>query len=749
MTSPEGEDNESDLHLTWAQLGHLLDYVDATIIAVDADAVITFASPAVTSLTGYSVAGLVGRRVEDFLHPDDFATASELMDRWHGRLLPALVPPMRVRLASGEWASFYVDAVTGADVEPFGSVVVTLRRSDGDLDIERELRQRLISEGRLVRLASAFVTLPAEQIHESISAALEELGGMSGVDRVQIIQFDAVTDEMVNSHEWAAEGIPALLDSAVRLPQNDLALIRAMHRLEDVSIPSVDGLGPGWESERAWFRSRDVKSVLVVPLTDQGRVTGFIGFEAVERPWTFEAVHVVTLRSAAGILAQAFARHAAERQLAFQARHDPLTELPNRWAFLDVLSGALTRLQWVDDGDLGLAVLLLDLDRFKVVNDSLGHGQGDDLLVALARRLEAACPEGAMLARMGGDEFVLLLEGMVAPDQALAVAQELRRILRRPVQVQGQDVSLSASVGIAFTTDPDETADDLLRHADAAMYAAKELGRDRVEVFDESLRLKVRRRLQDEIELRQAVEQGELTVYYQPEIEVPSGRMIGAEALVRWRHPRRGLLSAAEFIDMAEETGLILDIGLWVLREACQQQADWQASFPQRPMLVRVNLSARQLSQYDLVSSVVAIMEDTGIQPAQLCLEITETTVMADADVSVEVLEKLRGLGVELAIDDFGTGYSSLSYLKRFPVDVVKIDRSFVDGLGVDPDDSAIVQAIMVLAGSLGMSVTAEGVETSVQLDELIRLGCSRVQGYLFAQPEPPDAFARRLAAPT
>ena len=477
MTSPGGKNIESELHLTWAQLGHLLDYVDVTIVAVDADAVITFASPGVTALTGFSVAGLVGRRVEDFLHPDDFATAMELMDRWHGRLVPALLPPMRVRMATGEWASFYVDAATGADIEPFGSIVVTVRRSDGDLDIERELRQRLISEGRLVRLASAFVTLPAEQIDESVHAALEELGGMSGVDRVQIIQFDAATNEMVNTHEWVAEGIVALLDSTVRLLQNDVALIRAMHRLEDVSIPSIDEMGPGWEPERAWFQSRGVKSVLAVPLTDQGRVTGFIGFEAVDRAWSFEAVHVVTLRSAAGILAQAFARHAAERQLAFQARHDPLTELPNRWAFLDVLAGALTRLQWVDEGDLGLAVLLLDLDRFKVVNDSLGHGQGDDLLVALAQRLEEACPEGAMLARMGGDEFVLLLEGVVAPDEALGVAQELRRILRRPVLVQGQEVSISASVGIAFTTDPDETADDLLRHADAAMY---EIGRAHV-----------------------------------------------------------------------------------------------------------------------------------------------------------------------------------------------------------------------------------------------------------------------------
>jgi EAL domain-containing protein (putative c-di-GMP-specific phosphodiesterase class I) len=280
------------------------------------------------------------------------------------------------------------------------------------------------------------------------------------------------------------------------------------------------------------------------------------------------------------------------------------------------------------------------------------------------------------------------------------------------------------------------------------MDAAKELGGNRIEVFDDTLRGDVRRRLQDEIELRQAIEHGELEVYYQPEVEVPSGRLIGAEALVRWQHPSRGLLAAVEFIDLAETTGLILDLGVWVLREACRQQVDWQRRHPERPLVIRVNLSARQIGQPDLLSQVVTILRETGIQPANLCLEITETTVMADAAASLEVLEKLRGLGVELAIDDFGTGYSSLSYLKRFPVDVLKVDRSFVDGLGTDPDDTAIVQAIMVLAHTLGLRVTAEGVETETQMRELLRLGCTRVQGYLFARPEAAGDFERHLGGP-
>ena len=613
-------------------------------------------------------------------------------------------------------------------------------------DTERELRQRLINEGRLVRIASAFVNLPADRTDEGVLAALGEMGGMSGVDRVQIVQFDVEAAELVNTHEWAAPGIRALKDTTPRVPYREVGLVRALVRHEDVSILSIADLDESWAAEKAWFQARRVVSVLAVPLTEQGVVTGFIGFEAVDREWGFESVHVATLRSAAGILAQVFARHRAERRLAFQAGHDPLTELPNRWAFLEELARSLDRRLGLPDADAGVAVLLFDLDRFKVINDSLGHGAGDELLVILARRLEESCPPGAWLARMGGDEMVMLVEGTSSEADTIAIARDMRRVIRQPITLLGQEIAVSASVGIVFATDAAETPHDLLRHVDSAMYAAKELGRDRVEVFDQSLRSKVRRQLQDEIALRQAVEHGELVVHYQPEIEVPSGRVVGAEALLRWQHPARGLLPAAEFIHLAEETGLIVGIGLWVLREACNQQVIWLRSFPDQPMLVRVNLSARQLGQRDLLSQVMTILHETAVDPSHLCLEITETAVMADAEISLEVLEKLRSLGVGLAIDDFGTGYSSLSYLKRFPVDVVKIDRSFVDGLGNDPDDTAIVQAIMVLAGALGLNVTAEGVETEVQLAELIRLGCSRVQGYLFARPGPPHELGRRLA---
>ena len=322
-------------------------------------------------------------------------------------------------------------------------------------------------------------------------------------------------------------------------------------------------------------------------------------------------------------------------------------------------------------------------------------------------------------------------------------------MIHRPVTVEGHEVATTASVGVAYTSDPDEKADDLLRHADAAMYAAKELGRNRIEVFDETLRANVRRRLQDEIELRHAIEAGELEVYYQPEVEVPSGRLLGAEALVRWQHPDPGAARrrrSSSTWPRRPGSSSTSACGCCARRAASRWPGS--AGTPTSRCCVRVNLSARQIGQPDLLSQVVTILRETGIQPANLCLEITETTVMADAAASLEVLEKLRGLGVELAIDDFGTGYSSLSYLKRFPVDVLKIDRSFVDGLGADPDDTAIVQAIMVLAHTLGLRVTAEGVETETQLDELLRLGCTRVQGYLFARPNRPTTSTAASAAP-
>jgi diguanylate cyclase (GGDEF)-like protein len=391
-------------------------------------------------------------------------------------------------------------------------------------------------------------------------------------------------------------------------------------------------------------------------------------------------------------------------------------------------------------------VLFLDLDRFKVVNDSLGHSIGDVLLVEVARRLADLLRGGDTVARLGGDEFVMLLPDVAGSDEAVIIAKRVLAAIRRPIEVDADELFTTASMGIAVweasrPADGAATAEALVRDADTAMYRAKARGRDRYEIFDEDLRTQATARFHLETFLRRAVELGELEVHYQPEIDLHTGLLAGAEALVRWRHPVEGLLEAKTFIDLAEESGLILDLGSWVLKEACRQVGEWKRTDGRELGTLRVNLSPRQIAHPDLLDTVVQALEIGGLEPSSLCLEITETALMSDAAASLSVLSALRSLGVELAIDDFGTGYSSLSYLKRFPVTVLKIDRSFVDGLGNDPDDTAIAGAIVSLGRSLGLSLVAEGVETPRHLHELRLLGCDRAQGYLFSPALAPDRF--------
>jgi diguanylate cyclase (GGDEF)-like protein/PAS domain S-box-containing protein len=437
-------------------------------------------------------------------------------------------------------------------------------------------------------------------------------------------------------------------------------------------------------------------------------------------------------------------RRRSEEELAFRATHDSLTGLPNRVAFLSRLDEALAR----RSRDALVAVLFFDLDRFKVVNDSLGHAMGDELLVAIAERLHGALRPGDVVARLGGDEFTILVDN--APDLAavLGVAHRVAEVLAEPIDVGGRPIVVSCSIGVALATGA-ETSAQLLQHADAAMYRAKDSGRNRIALFDETLAAEVQGRLELDQRLRRAVEADEFEVHYQPEVDLRSGRILGCEALLRWRKDGQ-LVSAAEFIDLAEETGLIIQIGAWVLEEACRSAADWVGDLPPgAEFTLRVNLSARQLED-NLIRTVSEVLARTGLPARHLCLEITETALMADAATSRDLLRSLAGLGVTLAVDDFGTGYSSLSYLRQFPVSVLKIDRSFVQGLA-DEDgkssggDTAIVETIIRLADSLGMEVTAEGVETSAHADRLTQLGCSRGQGFLYARPMPAVEFSRRL----
>jgi diguanylate cyclase (GGDEF)-like protein/PAS domain S-box-containing protein len=444
------------------------------------------------------------------------------------------------------------------------------------------------------------------------------------------------------------------------------------------------------------------------------------------------------------LAAIAIERKEFEDRLAHQSLHDPLTGLPNRTLFLDRLAQAIARCRRTRSQ---VAVLFFDLDRFKVVNDSLGHDAGDELLVAVARRLESVVRPGDTVARFGGDELTVLCEDLPATDarrRAVEIAERLSATISTPFTLNTNETFLSASIGIALAANGDERPEELLRDADAAMYHAKELGRGRVEVFDDTLRARTLARHATETELHQALQRGEFCLFFQPIVSIEEGRCVGAEALVRWQHPKRGLVPPTEFIGLAEETGLIVELGAWVLEEAAQQSAQWQLDSDE-PFVVSVNLSARQLAQPDLAERIAGALERSGARASNVCLEITESVLMDDAEATIAAIERVRALGVRMSIDDFGTGYSSLGYLKRFPVDVVKIDRSFVDGLGTDDGDTAIVSAVIGLAHALGMRAVAEGVEGAEQLQELVQLGCDEGQGYFFAPPQPADDLRQLL----
>ncbi len=716
------------------------------VTILDREFRVIYASPAARRLGGFESPQL-GREAFTFIHEDDV----ERVKKYY------------TSVARGERGSHTITArlVTAAgDVEHLEVIAHNLHEDpdvEGLVVVSRVVTDRIeaevalrASEARLRDQASilemiATSTPRADTLAEICRMVESQLNDA----RCTILLVDEVRNELVHgaAPSFPASFLQALDGTKIRDGDGVCATSAAIGEtvmvadvLEDPSTSKYHELAREHGIRGCW-------STPVLAASDDRVIGAFATY--LREPRTPTAVEEAAVDSVVQLAAIAIERTQFEDALAHQAHHDPLTNLPNRTLFGELLEHALRRAQRTGTA---VAVLFLDLDRFKVVNDSLGHDSGDELLAALGQRLANVLRPGDVVARFGGDEFTVLCEDLepgVADRQSIGVAERLIDALRAPFMIAGEDQFVSASVGIAISMTGRERPEALLRDADAAMYRAKERGKGRCEVFDEKMRDRVRARHETENALHRAVARDEFRVFFQPMISLRDGACVGVEALARWQHPERGLLNPQDFLPTAEETGLVVPIGAWVLEEACNRAVEWWRALPAVDRFrLAVNLSSRQLVQADLADLVAGVLARTGLRPDALCVEITETTLMEDIDAGVGAVKALKALGVRVSIDDFGTGYSALGYLRQFPVDDVKIDRTFVERLGTDPEDAAIVAAVVSLGHALGVTVTGEGVETKAQLQMLRDLGVDAAQGYLFAPPQPAADLTPQLLRP-
>ncbi len=700
-----------------------------------------YVSPQVEEILGY--------RPEDFvrdpglwvslLHPQDRerVLAIETEEHLGSRDTTPLEYRIHTRDATVVW--IHDEAVLEADEDGVpvwhGVIYDVSERKETEGELQRALSQQAV----VARLGERAMQNSDPQ--EMMEAATELIGKVDGVHSACIWELarDGRRLNLRAGLEGAVVGagrrVSASRDShaGAALDSGTHAIVGDWNRETRHTMPPV-------------LRVFGAASSLAVVIDGKNSPFGVLDVHATE-PHRFSAKDVPFVQAAANVLADAIERHAADQALRYRVLHDSLTGLPNRLSFVDALGESLDKAA-VSGSPVG--ILFLDLDHFKLINDSLGHHAGDALLRAVAPRLRAHLRPGDVVARFGGDEFGILIDRLADEGEALAIADRVASAFAQPFSLDGVDHFVSASIGVAVSRASEErtvNAELLIRDADAAMYRAKEGGRARCVLFDAEMRAGAMRRLEVERELRHAVERDELTLHYQPVVNLRSGEMTGLEALVRWRHPERGMLDPAEFVSIAEDSGLIEPIGRWVQEHACRQALEWHQLRPDaRPLDVAVNLSARQVAHRDLPDVVEEVIARTGLDPIHLRLEITEGVLVEESATAISSLQRLNELGVRLVLDDFGTGYSSLAYLNRFPFHALKIDCSFVEALGIEQEATAIVEAIIGMARALSLEVIAEGVETEVQLSELRRLDCDYAQGHLFHAAMPAREVSRLIA---
>jgi len=699
-----------------------------------------YVSPQVEEITGYSQEewladpGLWAK----LIHPDDRERAlSQETRRTMGTRNP---PPIDYRMITREGETVWIldEAVLEPDEHGVpiwhGVLYDITERKNAEQVLQRSATQQAV----VARLGGrALQDGDPEALMREAVTALEEIDGIDGAG-VWEVERDGRRLKLRAGLEDQVVGSRRI--SAARDSHAGAALDSGLHVIVD-----------DWSAERRFsmppaLRVLGVRSSLAVVIDGKQHPFGVLDVHSTE-PNRFTPQDVHFAQALANVLADAIERHIADQALRHRVLHDALTGLPNRLSFVDAVNDALRR---ATASGSPVGVLFLDLDHFKLINDSMGHHAGDELLQAVAPRLRTHLRPGDIVARFGGDEFGILVDRLADEDEAVAIAERVATTFAEPYPMGGAEHFVTASVGVAVAhpggSDPVD-AEMMIRDSDAAMYRAKERGRARCELFDAEMRARATHRLEVERELRNGLEHQELILHYQPMVALGSGEVTGLEALLRWQHPERGLLDPQEFVPIAEDSGLIEPVGRWVQEAACRQALEWHEQRPdQRPLDIAVNLSARQVAHRDLPATIAEVLARTGLDPARLRLEITESALVEESN-AVATLEALSELGISLVLDDFGTGYSSLAYLNRFPFDALKIDRSFVDALGVEQERTAIVEAIVGMARALSLDVIAEGVENEAQLSELRRLGCDYAQGHLFSRALPAEKISTLLGS--